>query len=271
MLVYRSIACRDAVKELFRAVDGIGRRSLDKLLAVEASHLYVLVRRDDDAVRVFDVGCSEHVLCSAGAVRLDLDAYALSCSALLESLGRHVCVGDTGRACRNGYDLRAAGSCRCCRSRFFSLLLCILCFLCIDQSQEFLRRLCCYERLRELFIHQHRHQAREDLEVSVSRACRSRDHEEQVARRSVRASVVDSLRNSDGCETRLLYGIRLCVRNGYSHSNCGRSLLFSGFDRRLVGLLVIEVAYLVVKVHHLRDNRCLVGRLLVEGDPFLFE
>ena len=230
---YADFFVDDLVDELLGLVDAVGNLGHQNGLAVKARGLHVLVGSDDDTVAVGDLFCGQNVLCTAGAIGLDLygDAHLVAC--LGKCLGGHVGVCDTGRAsgnCQNAVAARCGSRC----SRFFGEL---LGFLIVNDLQEFGGGFCRLELCGEVLMHEHLHQACQHLEVNVAVECR-RDHENELDGCAVGRVIVYAVGNRDGCQRRCLDSFTLCVGNGYLHTDSGGAHILSGentlFVRRRV-------------------------------------
>ena len=72
MMVDGDRAADRLLHQLLSLVDAVRHRGHDHWLSVEPGHLHVLIRRDDDPVRVLDLLCGQHIGRSAGAIGLRL-------------------------------------------------------------------------------------------------------------------------------------------------------------------------------------------------------
>ena len=218
----RGLAVHDDADEALGVVDAGGDVRRVERLAIEATELDALVRRDDDALARRDLVGGERVLGAHGALGFDLDGHAHLVRHLLEVLGSHVGVGDTRGARGDGEDLRHAAI--LCRRRYRSRLrrslgglLGIIGLLgCVDRSEELVHGLRGTKRRRELLVHEQRRELREHLEVHVCLGSGRRDEEDQIGRLAIGRLPIHAAGHGDRHEARLLHGIGLGMRNRHA-------------------------------------------------------
>ena len=268
---YADLAVDNSVDQFLGLVNAVGNLGGKDGLAVKAGGFHVLVRRDDDAVAVRDFLGGEHVLRAARAVGFYLDGNAHLVARLGKRLGSHVGVGDT-RGTGGDRQYAEAGLLidRRRGSRSSSLLGELLCFLIVNDFQEFGGGLCRLQLGGEVLVHQHLHQARQHLEVNVAVEGR-RDHEDQLAGSAVGGLVVHASGNGDGRESRRLNGFALGVRNGDLHTDGGGTHFFSGKNAFLVRCGVVQITASLVQLDENVDCLPFVPRGRVEGDALFFK
>ena len=187
MRVNRGLAFDDLVDELFGLVDTVGDLGDQHRPAIEARHFDILVGGDDDAVACRDLVFGQDVLGAARTVGLDLDRDAHLLGLLIEGLGCHVGVRDARGARGDGEHADGAVVCGCggCGrggcivSCFLGWLFLgkLLAFLVVDQLEEFLGAARGEQLVAPIDVHEHRHEAREHLEMHLAVA-RGGDHED---------------------------------------------------------------------------------------------
>ena len=83
--------------QLFCLADTVGYLTADDFLAVKAVHGYFGISRHDDAVRRFNLFCSQYIFCACGASGLDLDLASCCFCCLFQSFRCHIGMSDSGR------------------------------------------------------------------------------------------------------------------------------------------------------------------------------
>ena len=226
-----SLAVDDLVDQFLGLVDTVGNLGGVYGLSVEARGLHALVRRDDNSVAARDFFGGQYVLCAARAVGLYLDGDAHLFACLGKSLRCHIGVGDTcGTSRYREYPVAAALR----GSRFLYLIGELRGFLIVDDLQELFGRLCRLQFCGEVLVHQHLHQSCENLEVNIAVSGR-RNHENQLAGRSVGRLIVHAAGNGDGGKGGSLDSFAFGVGDSDLHADSGGSHSLTGEDAVLVG------------------------------------
>ena len=283
VVVHGSLALEDDVDELLGLVDAARDGAAVEGLAVKATELDVLVGGDDDALGARDVGGREHVLGTARALRLHLDADAHLLGGLVKALGGHVGVGDARGAGRDGDHVVAA----VLGGVLLGGLLVLLgighgglgglldgnlgALRLVDHGAELLGGLGGAEVVTELLVHEQHGQAGEHLEVDVGLGVGCGDEEHERRGPAVGRVVVDALGQRHGGEARSADRGRLGVRDGNALAKRRGALGLAGVDGRLVALDVGDVALLAHELDELVDGIALAGGGTSDLDGFRLE
>ena len=151
----------------------------------------------------------------------------------------------------------------CFFREFLSLLL-------VNNGKEIFRCLSRLKTIGKLRIHKKLHQSTQHLEMYITVHC-SCNHEEQLARCSIRCAVIHTVRYCNGCQCRCLNRFTLGMRNGTFHSDCRRAHVFTCKNAFLVLSHIDKITALIMKCNHCIDNRCLVSYRCIDCNPFLLK
>ena len=261
------LAVDDFVDKLLGLVDTVGNLCRKYGLAVETRGLNVLVSRNDDTVAVCYLLSGKNVLCAAGAVCFYLDSDAHLVARLGKSLSSHIGVSDTCRAGCNRQNAVAFLLLRRGSSRFLGEL---LCFLVVDDLQEFFGSLCRLELCGKVLVHEHLHKTRQNLEMYVS-VEGSSYHEDELAGSAVGRLVVNAAGHCYSRKSGSLYSLAFGVRNSDFHADSGSSHVLSGKDTVLVRRGINKIAALFMQRHKNVDCLSLSLGSNAERDTLFFK
>ena len=261
MMIDRSLAGKSLVQKLISLVDAVGYLGLNHRLAVKARHFHVLVRSDDNALRLGNLLTGKHVLGTAGAVGFNLDPDVTLPGMLLKGLGCHKGMGNAGRAGSYGQDFPGGinGDCLAAAS-----CLEFPCLLGINQAEEFIHVLCTYKGINKIRFHQHGCQIAQKLQMGVVGAVRCRNHEEQPGWQSVHSLKIHALRHSHGRQACRLYPCALGMRSGDAVPQPGGAGSLPLQHILDILLLVGQLAGSLHQVSQLVDCLCLGDRCHIQ-------
>ncbi len=85
----------------------VGYLTADDFLAVKAVHGYFGISRHDDAVRRFNLFCSQYIFCACGASGLNLNLTVCCSGCLFQCFCCHIGMSDSGRTGGHCQQLKA--------------------------------------------------------------------------------------------------------------------------------------------------------------------
>ena len=112
-VIYRHIPTDHAVYQFICLTDTVRYLAHDHFSAIETIHRNLCISRYNNTIRICNLLCGQHILCSSGASGLYLHK-AVSCfRCLLNTFRSHVSMRDTGWTSGNCKNLHLLLFCRC--------------------------------------------------------------------------------------------------------------------------------------------------------------
>ena len=173
MLINGDIPAFNALNQRLGLVNTVGYGDKEDPFPGKAGSFHIFIRRNDNAVRRFDLLRRKHIFCAAAAIGFGLEGQAELLARLFQGLRRHIGVCNTGRAGGNGKDAVAAlfsgqaffdGLCRCggLLRAVFGLL------ITVNYREEGIGIPGCAQLSGEGGVHQQHHQVRENFQMYIS-------------------------------------------------------------------------------------------------------
>ena len=265
---YRRITADNSVNQLISLGNAIGYLAGDYLLAVETVGGHLGIDGQDDAVRICNFLCRDHVLGTGGSSCLYLDPASLGFCCLLDRFCCHVCVGNAGRAGCHGENLL---SCTCryrsrrlCGRRLFYVVL-------VADCKKIIRTGSGLQCLYKVVVHEKSGELSQNIQMDIVLCVGCGNQKQKIYRLSVECLIFHAIRDDHSGKSRALDCVAFSVRNRNSVADSRGSLCLTEEDLFFISLVIRNVARFFHQGDcHFQALR-LVGRRSLERDALLLQ
>ena len=266
MMVDRSLTAKGLVQKFIGFVDTVGNLGFDNRLTIKASHFYIFISSNNDAICFLDFLLSQYILGTAGAVGFYLNPDATLLGMLFQGLSSHKGMGNAGRA--GSYSQNFVSAIYIWSGRSGSIDGFPV-FFGINQGKEFIYGFGIYQSIGKVWIHQHGSQLAEKLQMSIIGVGRCGNQEKQTGWQTIHRIKISTSRYGNSSQTSFLHTSAFGMRssNAIPKASGARGLTSQNILKIL--FLVGNLARLVHQINQLTDDVIFASWSSIQLNAFL--